>query len=94
MRNIKNGETGEIRAVEVAKRVRPWFFNDANGKLVVQLRYGSKVIDFAKGKNSVEVSNGDELITVFEALKTAVESGELDQQVSSAADAVKARFRG
>lgn len=93
MRNIKNVETGEVRAVEVAKRVRPWFFNDANGKLVVQLRYGSKTIDFAKGKNSVEVSNGAELITVLEALKTAVASGELDQQISSAADAVKARFK-
>lgn len=92
-RSIKNAETGEVRQIEVAKRVRPWFFNDANGKLVVQLRYGSKVIDFAKGKNSVEVSNCAELITVLEALKTAVESGELDQQVSNAADAVKARFK-
>lgn len=93
MRNIKNGETGEIRSVEVAKRVRPWFFTADSGKVVVQLRYGSKVIDFAKGKNSVEVSNGAELITVLETLKTAVENGELDQQISSAAEAVKARFK-
>ena len=58
---------------------------------MIQLRYGSKVIDFAKGKNSVEVSNGAELIAVLETLKSACELGELDQQISSAADAVRAR---
>ena len=25
-RNIKNSETGEVRQIEVAKKVRPWFF--------------------------------------------------------------------
>lgn len=92
-RNIKNTETGEIRSVEVAKRVRQWWFTADSGKVVVQLRYGSKVIEFAKGKNSVEVSNGAELITVLETLKSAVESGELDAQVEASANAVKARFK-
>ena len=58
LRTIKNKESGEVRSVEVAKRVRQWWFTAESGKVVVQLRYGSKVIDFAKGKNSVEVSNG------------------------------------
>jgi hypothetical protein len=93
LRNIKNKESGEVRSVEVSKRVGPWFFTADSGKVVIQLRYGSKVIEFAKGKNSVEVSNGAELITVFETLKSAVESGELDTQISAAAEAVKARFK-
>ena len=92
LRTIKNKESGEVRTVEVAKRVRQWWFTADSGKVVIQLRYGSKVIDIAKGKNSVEVSNGVELITVLETLKVAVETGELDQQMSVAADAVKARF--
>ena len=63
--------------------------------MVVQLRYGSKVIQFnAKGdKNAIEVSDSDELISVLQTLKTAVESGDLDQQISVAADLVKARFQ-
>lgn len=93
MRNIKNGETGEIRSVEVAKRVRQWWFTADSGKVCVQLRYGSKTIEFAKGKNSVEVSSGAELITVLETLKTAVESGEIDTQIETAANAVAARFK-
>jgi hypothetical protein len=91
-RNIKNGETGEVRQIEIAKKVRPWFFTADSGKVVVQLRYGSKVIDIAKGKNSIEVNDGSHLISVLETLKVAVESGELDAQVSGAAEAVKARF--
>jgi hypothetical protein len=91
-RNIKNGETGEVRQIEISKKVRPWFFTADNGKVVVQLRYGSKVIDIAKGKNSIEVNDGSHLISVLETLKVAVETGELDAQVSGAAEAVKARF--
>ena len=93
LRTLRNKESGEVRSVEVAKRVRPWFFTADNGKAVVQVRYGSKVVDLAKGKNSVEVSDGAELITVLEKLKLACESGSLDQQIALAADAVKARFK-
>jgi len=93
LRNIKNAETGEVRSVEVAKRVRPWFFTADSGKVVVQLRYGSKVVDFSKGKNSVEVSDEASLVAVLETLKSAVESGELDTHVEAAANAVKARFK-
>ncbi len=38
------------------------------------------------------VANGTELISVLETLKSAVEAGELDQQIEAAADVVKARF--
>ena len=85
----------ERKAVEINRTVRSWFFTADSGKMVVQLRYGSKVIQFnAKGdKNAIEVSDSDELISVLQTLKTAVESGELDQQISVAADLVKARFQ-
>ncbi len=92
LRNVRDSVSGEIKQIEVAKRVRPWFFTADSGKAVIQIRYGSKVIDFAKGKNSVEVANGTELISVFEILKKAVEAGELDAQIEAAADVVKARF--
>jgi hypothetical protein len=92
LRRVKDEQSGEIRSVEVTKRVRQWWFTAESGKVCVQLRYGSKVIDIAKGKNSVEVSNGAELISVLSALKTAVETGELDAQITAAAEAIRARF--
>lgn len=94
IRNVKDSVSGERKAVEINRTVRSWFFTADSGKMVVQLRYGSKVIQFnAKGdKNAIEVSDSEELISVLQTLKTAVESGELDQQISVAADLVKARF--
>ena len=92
LRTIKNKESGEVLSVEMAKRVRQWWFTAESGKVVIQLRYGSKVIDIAKGKNSVEVSNGVELIAVLETLRSACELGELDSAINSASEAVRARF--
>jgi len=94
LRNVKDSVSGERKVVEIERQVRPWFFNAESGKVVVQLRYGSKVIQFnAKGdKNAIEVSDSAELLSVLQTLKTAVENGELDQQIGVAADLVKARF--
>jgi len=68
-----------------------WFVNE-NGKVCVQIKYGSKILEFSKGKNAIEVSSGEELITALNTLKTAVESGELDNQLNLAADSVKEKF--
>ena len=93
LRNVRDSDTGAIAQVEVSKRVRPWFFTADSGKVCVQLRYGSRTIDFSKGKNSVEIPSSTELVSVLETLKSAVETGELDAQIDVAAEAVKARFK-
>ena len=70
IRNVKDSVSGERKAVEINRTVRSWFFTADSGKMVVQLRYGSKVIQFnAKGdKNAIEVSDSDELISVLQTL--------------------------
>lgn len=85
--------TGTSSLVEVDKRVKTWWFTNTDTKKVaVQLFYGNKVIDLAKGKNAVEVSNGEELISTLLKLQEAVLDGSLDAQIAVAADSVKARF--
>jgi hypothetical protein len=59
----------------------------------VQLRYGAKVLDFAKGKNAIEVANESELVSVLETLKKAVESGELDAQIEAVSAVVRKGFK-
>jgi hypothetical protein len=94
VKKITDAVSGETSLVEVSKRNRTWWFTSADTKKVaVQLFYGNKVIDLAKGKNAVEVSNGDELIAVLQKLQEAVLDGSLDVQIATAADSVKARFR-
>ena len=92
-RTFKDRQTGETRSVEVLKRIRQMWFVSENGKVCVQIKYGSKILEFSKGKNAIEVSSGEELITALNTLKTAVENGELDSQLNLAADSVKEKFK-
>lgn len=85
LRSVRDRDTGEVKRMELPKRIRQWWFTAENGKVCVQIKYGSKSLDLGgKGKNSVEVANGDELIMVLETIKSAVEAGELDGQLESA----------
>jgi hypothetical protein len=92
-RTFKDRQTGETRSVEVLKRIRQMWFVNENGKVCVQIKYGSKILEFSKGKNAIEVASGEELITALNTLKIAVESGELDSQLNLAADSVKEKFK-
>jgi hypothetical protein len=85
--------TGEERTTEVRKRVKEWFFTADNGKLVVTLRYGSKTIEFAKGKTAVELSSAEQLVSTLSMLRDAVNSGELDTQLEAASAQVKEMFK-
>ena len=93
IRLVKDRITGEVQSVEQTRKVRQWWFRAESGKTCVQLKYGTRVLDFSKGKNSVEVADEAELVSVLETLKKAVESGELDAQMATASEAVKVRFK-
>ena len=92
MRNVVNKATGERTRIEAAKRVKQWWFVADTGRVCVQVRYGTRVLELAKGKNSIEVANGDELLSVLETVKKCVEAGELDAQIDAASNAVRERF--
>jgi hypothetical protein len=93
-RNVRDEASGLSTTVDVSRNVKQWWFvNTDTKKVAVQLRYGSRVIDFAKGKNAIEVSDGDELIQALTKLRDAVLGGELDAQIEIASEAVKARFK-
>jgi hypothetical protein len=79
--------------IDATKRVRPWWFTGDNGKLCFSVRYGSRVLDIAKGKNAIEVANLDDLAAVIETVKSAVETGELDAQIEAASGSLKAGFK-
>ena len=92
LRTVKDNQTGARTTVEAVKRVKQWWFVAESGKVCLQVRYGTRVIELAKGKNSIEVGNAAELMTVLAAVKTAVEAGDLDAQIDAASSAVRERF--
>lgn len=91
-RSVKDAETGERRNVESPKRVRAWWFTAENGKLCIQVRYGAKVLELAKGKTAIEVGSTDNLIPTLEALKAAVIAGELDAQIEVVSETMRSGF--
>ena len=54
---------------DTAKRVKQWWFVADTGRVCVQVRYGTRILELARGKNSIEVANGDELLSVLELAK-------------------------
>jgi len=72
------GEDGIERKAEVAKRVKRWWVENMDGTVTLTLRYGSKPIELAKGKNAIAVAGLEELGKVLAGIKQAVFDGELD----------------
>ncbi len=85
LKSVRDKYTGELKRVEQIKRIRQWWFTSDSGKVCIQIKYGSRDLDIGgKGKSTIEVATGDELINTLELIKSAVESGELDGQLESA----------
>jgi hypothetical protein len=91
-RSVKDRETGILKQVEVPKRIKPWWFQSDEGKVCFSVRYGSWTIDLAKGKPSVEVKSGEELVKALTTIKIAVEAGELDSQIEIASAKLRSGF--
>lgn len=91
-RTVKNKETGERKTVETTKRIKPWWWVAENGKLCLNVKYGSKVIELAKGKSAIEVGTPAELVATLEALKAAVAAGDLDAQIEAMSGALRSGF--
>jgi hypothetical protein len=85
-------EDGVRRSVEVPKRVRAWWWNSDNGKIALNVRYGARVVELAKGKSTIEVAAPTDLIPTLELIKKAVEAGELDTQIETASIKLREGF--
>ena len=92
MRNVKDKLTGERRTVEAVKRVKQWWFTADSGRVCLQVRYGTRVMELAKGKNSIDVGTNAELLSVLDTVKKCVEQGDMDTLIDAASAAVRARF--
>jgi predicted nicotinamide N-methyase len=92
LRSVTDAETGVRKQIETHKRVKPWWFTADNGKLALSVRYGSKVVELAKGKFAVEVGSEKDLLAVLEVIQTALLAGELDAAIENAANKLREGF--
>jgi len=92
VRFVQDSESGERKQVEIATRVKQWWWTAANGKVMLAIRYGAKPIEIAKGKNAIEVGSMADLAAALESVREAVVAGELDAQIEQASGALRAGF--
>ena len=90
-KNIVNVETGETEYKAMPKRIRAWWW-EAGGKLNLTVRYGARIIELAKGKNSIELENFAAVLPTLDLIRKAVEAGELDEAVTKVSKAVELKL--
>jgi hypothetical protein len=82
----RKNEAGERMQVEAPKRIRTGWFKDAAGNMFFSLRYAGKAVEFAKGKNAIEVGEFEKVPAIIDELVAAVRAGELDAQLAAVAN--------
>ena len=81
-KNVVNAE-GVTEYKQVAKKVRAWYWKNDAGKWNLVVRYGARIIELSKGKNSIELLSEADVIPTLELLKTIISNGELDEAIKS-----------
>jgi len=91
-KNVVNAETGETEYKQVAKKLRTWWWRNEAGKVNLVVRYGARIIELAKGKNSIELDNLAAVLPTLDLIKKAVEAGELDEAITKVSRAVELKL--
>ena len=76
--------TGEKLRVEVQKRLKRWWTTQADGQLLLTVRWGSRVIEWERGKAAIVVGERGKLVGVLDKLIAAAQAGELDEHIAVA----------
>jgi len=92
-RMITDADTGTRRSVTVPKRVKAWWSPMDSGRYALTVRYGSRMLEFSKGKAAVEVASMSHMASTLQVLCEAVAAGELDPQIEAASAKLKAGFK-
>ena len=91
IKTVTNADGDRVQVTH-AKRVKPWWFVADNGKTAIAVRYGARLLELAKGKFAVEIATPNELVQTLEVIKSAVEAGELDEQMELASTKLRSAF--
>ena len=75
------------------RKVSPWWWIDKDGKYLMAIKYGSKVIELAKGKSAVQAETLEQIIEVLKSLKLATSNGELDLHLTQASELIRKKFK-
>lgn len=83
MRYVTDPATGERVKKEVPIRVRSWSWKDADGQLMLDVRYGNRRVEIKPGKTAIQVGDAKNLVPILKMLADAARAGELDRSLQS-----------
>ena len=72
---------GNQHKVEQPKRIKRWWIEHTDGTVQLTVRYGSKALEFAKGKNAIVLKCKEDVEPTLRKLKLAVLAGEFDNML-------------
>jgi hypothetical protein len=77
-------EEGERVTKDVERRLRKWFWRNADGIYFIELRYGGKALKLDGKNTAVEAGTVEGLAKVIATLTEAVKAGEMDKALVAA----------
>jgi hypothetical protein len=80
---------GNQHKVEQPKRIKRWWVELHDGAVQLTVRYGSKPLEFAKGKNAISLKRKEDVEPTLRKLKLAVLAGEFDEMLAQQVGVVK-----
>ena len=80
---------GNQHKVEQPKRIKRWWIELDGGSVQLTVRYGSKPLEFAKGKNAIALRSKEDVEPTRRKLKLAVLGGEFDEMLAQQIGVVK-----
>jgi hypothetical protein len=80
---------GNQHKVEQPKRIKHWWIEHTDGSVQLTVRYGSKPLEFAKGKNAIALKSKEDVEPTLRKLKLAVLGGEFDEMLAQQVGVVK-----
>ena len=80
---------GNQHKVEQPKRIKRWWLELDGGAVQLTVRYGSKPLEFAKGKNAIALKSKEDVEPTLRKLKLAVLAGEFDEMLAQQVGVVK-----
>ena len=75
------GEDGTERLFDKPMRIKRWWVEKVDGTVLLTVRYGSRPLELAKGKNAIELASEAEVGDTLRKLREAVQLGELDELI-------------
>ena len=80
---------GNQHKVEQPKRIKRWWIELDGSSVQLTVRYGSKPLEFAKGKNAIALKSKEDVKPTLRKLKLAVLGGEFDEMLAQQIGVVK-----